>query len=239
MERWKLEPATDLGLAPSERMKSLRRESGLIGTGVHLAWWLAVKLYLRLFHRLRILGREHLPPRPPFVMVANHSSHLDALVLSAALPARLCNRAFPIAAGDTFFTSATVSAFAALAMNALPLWRKRTRMEHLETLRARLAGQGCVFILFPEGTRARDGVMAAFKPGLGSLVAGGAVPVVPCYIDGAFQAFPPQAKLPRPAALTVRIGPPLDFAALANDKRAWAEIAAETEAAVRRLQSRS
>ncbi len=235
MESWKLKPAADLGLSSRERLKSLRRESGLIGAGLHLAWWALVKLYLRLFHRLSITGREHLPQAPPFVMVANHSSHLDALVLSAALPARLCNRAFPIAAGDHFFTSAPVSAFAAVAMNALPLWRKRTRMEHLEALRARLVEQGCVYILFPEGTRARDGVMIAFKPGLGSVVAASDVPVVPCYIDGAFDAFPAQAKWPRPAPVTVRIGLPLVFAELANDKRAWAEIAARTEAAVREL----
>ena len=69
MERWKLDPAADLGLSSRERLKSLERESGLIGAGLHFVWWLAVKLYLRLFHRLRIVGREQLPPAPPFALV--------------------------------------------------------------------------------------------------------------------------------------------------------------------------
>jgi 1-acyl-sn-glycerol-3-phosphate acyltransferase len=175
------------------------------------------------------------PAAPPYILVANHTSHLDTVSLAAALPARLCNRCFPIAAGDTFFTGLPVSAFAALAINALPLWRKNPQPADLATLRDRIASQACIYILFPEGTRARDGVMARFRPGIGRLVAGTPVPVVPCHIAGAFETLPARRKLPRPGRITISIGAPLVFAAVGDSKPGWLEIAATTEAAVRRL----
>src|SRR4051794_5880668 len=103
MDTWKLEPARDLGLPMRERWRSLRRESGLVEAGFQAAWWALVHGYLSAGHRLRFLGRENLPAEPPFVLIANHVSHLDALVLTCSLNWRLRDRAFPIAAGDTFF----------------------------------------------------------------------------------------------------------------------------------------
>ena len=90
-------------------------------------------------------------------------------------------------------------------------------------------------MLFPEGTRTRTGEMGPFKRGIGSLVASTLVPVVPCYIEGAFRAFPPDARLPRPRKLTLTVGAPLRFPAVANDKEGWTEIAGKIEAAVRAL----
>ena len=49
--------------------------------------------------------------------------------------------------------------------------------------------QACGYILFPEGTRSRDGVIKEFKCGLGMLVAGTDVPVIPCYLQGTFKAL--------------------------------------------------
>src|SRR5947209_8620421 len=113
MNDWKLDPAHDLGLPLRERLRSVRRESGLLQTAGHLAWWTLVQLYLRVAHRLRAHGQEHLPARGPFVMVANHASHLDALVLASRLSWRMRDRIYPIAAGDTFFNTPVAAAFAA------------------------------------------------------------------------------------------------------------------------------
>src|SRR2546423_1144054 len=111
MENWKLEPARDLGLPPGQRLRSLRRESGLVETAAHVAWWALVRGYLAACHRLVIEGRHHLPEKPPFVLVANHASHFDALVLASPFPWRLRDRVFPIAAGDVFFETPVRSAF--------------------------------------------------------------------------------------------------------------------------------
>lgn len=238
MDPWRFRPAGDLGLPWRARLHSLRRETGLLGLAGRYLWRAFVRSYFALWHRLRIEGRENLPREGPFVLIANHTSHLDALALSICLRARDAERLFPLASGDTFFASAGSSAFAAIALNALPIWRRRTRPEHLAILRERLLMQGCIYILFPEGTRSRNGEISEFKAGLGCLVAGTSVPIVPCHIRGAFAAFPPMAKAPRPRSVSIRIGAPLLFGELENDRAGWRSVAAAAEATVRGLASR-
>ncbi len=102
MEDWQFEPAHDLGISPIARLRSLRRESGLVSTTMHISWWALVRSYLRVWHRLQIVGAEYLPAKPPFVMIANHTSHLDAMVLAAPFSWRIRDRVYPIAASDTF-----------------------------------------------------------------------------------------------------------------------------------------
>jgi 1-acyl-sn-glycerol-3-phosphate acyltransferase len=231
---FKLRPARDLGLSPGARLRSLSREPGLVGLSVQAAWRGCVRTYLRVAHGLRVAGAEHLPP-PPFVLVANHTSHLDALALMAALRGQAARRAHALAAEEVFFGSTAGAAFAAYALSALPVRRGRTGRQALATLRARLEEDALVFVLFPEGTRARDGVMAAFQPGVGALVCGTAVPVVPAAIGGAFACWPAARRWPRPGPLSVRIGPPVVCADLADTPRDWVVAAARAEAAVRAL----
>jgi len=237
VDEWRYEPARDLGLTPRDSFRSVRRERGLLSLAASLAWMLITRAWLRLYHRLEVRGREHLPAAPPFLVVANHSSHLDAPALAAALPLHLALRAFPVAAGDTFFESRATAAFASLMMNALPIWRRNCGPHALGELRQRLLGEPCVFILFPEGTRSRTGAMGAFKPGIGRLVCGAPtpVPVVPCHLDGAFAALPPHARYPRPRKLTLRIGPPIVMDDLPDRREGWERITHAAEAAVRAL----
>lgn len=232
---WTYQPAQDLGLSPGERVKSVRRESGLLSTMTHSLWWAAVRGYLRVAHRLSIEGREHLPTRLPFVMIGNHASHLDVLIMAAPLPLSLRDHIFPVAAGDTFFDSPAIGLFAALCLNALPLWRKRAGLHALADLRSRLVDEPCGYVLFPEGTRSRDGKLGPFKPGLGMLVAETNVPVVPCRLVGAFEAMPPHARLPRWRKIRMCIGPALSFAETPNTRDGWEVIAQATRSAVASL----
>ncbi len=80
-EDWKYDPAHDLGLTPTERRRSLHREAGLTGLAANLFWRCLTQCYMTAAHRLSIEGRENLPAKPPYVLVANHSSHLDAVML--------------------------------------------------------------------------------------------------------------------------------------------------------------
>jgi len=235
MEPWTFKPASDIELSPVESARSLRRESGLVSTIGHLTWQLTTKAFFKLYHRLSVEVECSIPTQPPFVMIANHTSHLDAVLLAAALPCRLCDCVFPVAAGDVFFNTPAMSLFAATLLNALPMWRKNCGAHALDELKKRLIEEPCGLILFPEGTRSRDGTLGPFKSGLGMLTAGTAVPVIPCHLSGAFQAFPPAARLPRPWRIRLKIGQPLVFNSVPNRRDGWDQIVNISREAVRQL----
>jgi 1-acyl-sn-glycerol-3-phosphate acyltransferase len=239
MEDWKHEPARDHGLTHRESFSSLKREDGLPSLACHAAWWSLVRAYLAVAHRLEIIGRTNLPAKRPFVLVANHSSHLDVMVMASMLPMRLRAVALPVAAGDTFFSSPRKSAFSALALNALPLWRKSGGVHAIQELRRRALSDPCIMVIFPEGTRTRTGEMAQFKPGIGMIVAGTSAPIVPCYLKGCFESMPPDRGFPRFGKVSVRIGEPLTFEGVANGREGWFEIARRVEQAVVRLRELS
>ena len=235
MEPWNLEPAHDTGLTPSERFRSVRRESGLLESLTHHACFSLIRSYFAIAHRLTIVGREKLPMHGPFVLAANHCSHLDALALGAALTPRHRERAFPIAAGDVFFQTKATSTFSAIMLNALPMWRKNCGPHALADLRLKLQEERAIFIIFPEGGRSRNGSMMPFKHGLGMLVAETNVPVVPCGLIGTFEALPPERNIPRPVAIKLTIGDPVQFPLTANDRTGWSEVARSVESRVRDL----
>jgi 1-acyl-sn-glycerol-3-phosphate acyltransferase len=194
-----------------------------------------LRTYFAIAHRLKITGREKLPANGPFVLVANHCSHLDALALGAALTPRHRERAFPIAAGDVFFQTTVISTFSAIVLNALPMWRKNCGPHALADLRGKLQEERAIFIIFPEGGRSRSGSMMPFKHGLGMLVAQTNVPVVPCGLVGTFEALPPNRKIPRPVKIKLIIEEPLNFAVTPNNREGWLQIAQGLESRVRDL----
>jgi 1-acyl-sn-glycerol-3-phosphate acyltransferase len=77
--------------------------------------------------------------------------------------------------------------------------------------------------------------MKSFKAGLGMLIAGTSVPVVPCYLSGCFEALRPETKWPRRLPISLNIGAPMCFADVGEDREGWVHIAKATEAAVKRL----
>jgi len=237
MEPWQLQPARDTGLTPAERFRSVRRESGMLESFAHHVCFSLLRSYFAIAHRLTITGRDNVPAHGPFVLVANHGSHLDALALGAALTLRHRERVFPIAAGDVFFQTTAVSVFSAIMLNALPMWRKNCGPHVLAELRRKLQEEKAIFIIFPEGGRTRTGLMMPFKHGLGMLVAETDVPVVPCGLVGTFEALPPNRRMPRPVKIRLTIGAPLEFAATANNREGWSRIAQNVESSVRRLVS--
>ena len=226
MEPWSFKKAKDLGLSTTERLRSVQRENGLLETGFQMAWLGFGYLWMSAWHRLEVRGRENLPLETPYVLVANHASHLDALVLSNVVPVGFRTRVVPIAAADVFFEKNALAAFAALCANALPIWRRRriSGAHGLVELRERLLVDRFIYVLFPEGTRTRSGDLQPFKSGLGVLVAGTHVPVVPCRLAGSFEAAPPGAHFPRPRKIIVDVGRPLSFGNVSNDHAGWLTI---------------
>ena len=194
-----------------------------------------MRAWLRTYHRLHIAGRENLPADGSFVMISNHSSHLDGLCMLAALPLERLDRAYPAAADDYFFVSVPRIAASAILINAMPFGRRDRLRQSIDTARRLLRQRGNVLILFPEGTRSASGEMGEFRPGVGSVVAGLDVPVVPCAIRGAHDAMPKHAIIPWPRKICLTIGRPRNYAAAGRGKDAARHVSRELHEAVREL----
>lgn len=233
MESWEYKPTEDFEKTPVEKLRVFPRQPDMAVYAMRLVVHVLLRAWLCVWHRYRVRGREHLPEDRPFVMVANHASHLDALCLLSALPLRAIQRTYPAAAKDYFFTSLPRVAFSAIVVNAMPFDRRENPRDSLAVCRQLLETPGHALILFPEGTRSPTGELAPFKPGIGFLTAGTNIPVVPCYLEGAWRAWPKGAWFPRPRKLELEIGPPLEFDHLPADKEGAKRVAALLEEAVR------
>jgi 1-acyl-sn-glycerol-3-phosphate acyltransferase len=172
------------------------------------------------------------------VIVANHCSHLDTLCLLAALPLRKLHRAFPAAAADYFFQSVPRIWLAAVVVNALPFSRQTHVRQSLSLCGELLANPGNILIIFPEGTRSQTGETRDFKSGVGALVAGRDVNVLPCYLEGAFAAWPKGRRLPRPKKVRLIVGAPRNYRSHTSEKPEIGAIASELCDAVKELRER-
>ncbi len=136
-----------------------------------------------------VLGRENLAGLTgPFVMVSNHSSHLDAPLLMGSLPPKLSRYVAAGAAADYFFDVWWRKGLTALFFNAFPV--DRTGLRGKRGMATSLLDDGVPLLLFPEGTRSRTGEMGNFKPGAAALCISRDVPCVPVGIGGGCGALP-------------------------------------------------
>lgn len=231
-KEWRYRPVTGLDAPLKSRLGSFRRRPEMWTYLLRsLSQWVT-RLVLKHYHRLEIHGTEHLPKDASFVLVANHVSHLDALCLGAATPWSMRHRVFAAAASDYFFSRTVTAAGAVVGVNALPFDRQGGGEESLNSCRDLLTERNpSALIIFPEGTRAADGQLGRFRSGIGRLVAGTDIPVVPCHLSGAHGAWPKGSRWPRPGKLLLRIGRPETCSVDGNDFEA-------VQAFVGRLRSR-
>lgn len=223
---------------PTPKPTPFPKRAGVLSLALNAAAMAISRTILVLYHRYTVQGREHLPKNTPFVMVANHTSHLDHLCLRNALPLAIRVRTHPLAAGDIFFTSFLRAAVSTHIINALPIWRRKITPHAMLELRNLLAAGQCGIVMFPEGQRSEDGEPGRFKAGIGMLVAGTPIPVIPAWIDGAGgprSALQKFRWFPRPRKITVRFGPSLTFANTTNDREGWDAVIEGVEHGVKAL----
>jgi 1-acyl-sn-glycerol-3-phosphate acyltransferase/long-chain acyl-CoA synthetase len=102
-----------------------------------------------------------------------------------------------------------------------------------------LQNSGNILLIFPEGTRSTTGEIGEFRPGISLLLAGNELPVVPCYLDGAFRAWPKGAWFPRPRKLRLLIGQPRNYSNLKRGKETAEVICSDLREAVLALAQRN
>jgi 1-acyl-sn-glycerol-3-phosphate acyltransferase len=173
-----------------------------------------------VFH-VRVSGRQHEPLEGGVLVLANHQSHFDPVLVGLA-----CRRRMNYLARETLFRFAPLR-WLMQSLDAIPIDREGLGFGGLKETLRRLK-QGEMVLIFPEGTRTRDGQIAPLKPGFCAVARRGAVRLLPVAIDGAFDAWPRSAVLPRRAVIHIVLGKPLepDEVRSLSDEQLQAAVAA-------------
>ena len=162
----------------------------------------------RVFTGADIVGREKLPLKGPAILVANHSSHVDTVLLLTIYPSKALDRVRPAAAADYFLRGRLMSWFSRNILAIVPVARDRAGSgeDVLAPAREALAA-GDIVLIVPEGTRGDGEELTKLKSGVARLAADFPdAPVVPIWLQGAGRVLPKGAHVPVPLNCTVLIG---------------------------------
>lgn len=172
-----------------------------------------------LIYGVRVIGRENWPTDGGGLICANHQSMFDPPLVGLT-----CERRMNYLARDTLFRIPILAPLMRF-LDAIPIDREGMSLSGIkETLRRLKSGE--LVLIFPEGTRTRDGEMGPLKPGFISLARRSGVPLIPVGLDGAYQAWPRTARFPRLGRIAVVIGKPIhpEQVATASDDELLAEL---------------
>jgi 1-acyl-sn-glycerol-3-phosphate acyltransferase len=191
-----------------------------------------------LYHRWRVYHPERVPTEGGFILASNHASFFDPPLIGSA-----CPRDISYLARESLFRFPVVG-HVMRGVNALPVDRDGGGGAGLKAILNRLHAGGGI-ILFPEGTRTRDGRLQPARSGIGLTVIKSHTPVLPVRIFGSFEAFNRSMRFPRPHPIVVKFGRPLPFAELRAEatscskprlKAIYQQVADELMAAIARLE---
>ncbi|MDR1744164.1 MAG: 1-acyl-sn-glycerol-3-phosphate acyltransferase [Planctomycetota bacterium] len=177
----------------------------------YLFFALIVKPFAHVVLGISVRNPQNLPRSGPAILVANHNSHMDTLVLMCLFSASQVLKVNPVAAQDYFFNTRFRSFAFRTLLGAIAIKRRGTggaREDVFAEMRQSLK-DGHILIIYPEGTRSMDGEMREFKTGVAHLAwANPDVPVVPIFINGPDRIMPKYDSLPVPFICDVHIGKP-------------------------------
>ncbi len=191
-------------------------------------WYDYLHVTLRLaaagLFRVRCSGRENEPAEGGGLVLSNHQSLFDPVLVGLTL-----NRRLNYLARESLFNFGPFG-WLINSLDAIPIDREGLGLAGLkETLRRVKRGE--LVLIFPEGTRSHDGEVSPLKPGFSALAKRARVPLVPVGIDGAYQAWPRDRLLPSLSTIYVHVGEPIPAEeAQAADER---ELVVEVERRIR------
>ena len=177
----------------------------------------AMGLLLAFVARLITGAQGHWKGCPPKaeqrIYFANHQSHLDWVLIWAALPRELRASTRPIAARDYWTSGRFKHWITREVFNAVYVSRTRTDdQDPLEPLVEALRN-GDSLVIFPEGTRSNKGAPQPFKSGLYHLATQfPQVQLIPAWIDNVQRVMPKGEVVPVPILCTVTFGAPINLA---------------------------
>jgi 1-acyl-sn-glycerol-3-phosphate acyltransferase len=205
---------------------------------VYFIGWSFYRLLYSTYFRWRVYNPERVPLEGPVILASNHESFLDPPLVGAAL-----KRPINYLARENLF-SVPILGWALHRVNAVPVDREGGGAKGLKAILGRLLEGGGI-ILFPEGTRTRDGRLQPARSGIGLTVIKSQCPVIPVRVFGTYEAYGRHMRVPLPHRIGVKFGKPLDFTALRQEalycskirlKAIYQQVADEIMTAISKLE---
>jgi 1-acyl-sn-glycerol-3-phosphate acyltransferase len=182
------------------------------------AWYAVLQrltqLVAVLAYRVRCSGIHNLPAAGGVLVVSNHQSHFDPPLVGLA-----SHRRMNYLARSSLFTFPPFR-WLINSLDAIPIERDGIGLGGIKESLRRLK-RGEIVVMFPEGTRTRDGQIGEFRPGFATLAVRSGAAIMPVAIEGAFDAWPRRLKFPRLGNIHVHYGAPLlpaDIAKLSDEE---------------------
>ena len=205
---------------------------------VYFLGWCFFRAVYATYFRWRVFNPERVPLTGPVILASNHASFLDPPLVGAGV-----KRGINYLARDTLFRFPLLG-WLLRHWNSVPVDREGGGAAGLRAILDRLLAGGAI-ILFPEGTRTRDGKLQPTRSGIGLTVIKSTAEVVPVRVFGTYEAYGRHMKIPWPRPIAVKYGRPMDFSALraeakscskARLKQIYQEVADEIMAAIAKLE---
>ena len=179
---------------------------------VRFIWSIILKNWFYTFYiRLEVKGgdfSELYAKYKKLIIISNHASHLDATSIAASIPRSRWLDLYMAAAKDYFFSNFLFTFFSQHCLGAIPIDRKDRKGEAVQLIITLLSQlERMWLIIFPEGTRTKDGKIQEFKRGISIFAQKTDTPILFLYIEGNSRLWPKGALFAKPGKLTIHIGP--------------------------------
>jgi 1-acyl-sn-glycerol-3-phosphate acyltransferase len=205
---------------------------------VYFLGWVCFRLAYRYYFGWRVYNPERVPLQGPVILASNHASFLDPPLVGAGL-----KRGINYLARESLFRFPGVG-WLLRRWQSVPVDREGGGAKGLKAILDRLLAGGAI-ILFPEGTRTRDGNLQPARSGIGLTVIKSQAAVVPVRVFGTFEAYGRHVRFPRPRRVMVKYGRPMHFQELRAEaktcskqrlKEIYQQVADEVMAEIAKLE---
>ncbi len=186
------------------------RNIDLVSIFFRFAWAIYLKVVFNTYLHLRVHGswKTMYKQYPKLLIISNHSSHLDAVSIAASIPAVYWIQLYIAAAKDYFFSNPFFTFFSQHCLGAIPIDRKDKKGEAINLIVTLLTSlERMWLILFPEGTRSKDGKIHEFKRGVSMFSEKTQTPILFLYVDGNNRLWPKGQLWAKPGFLDIYLGP--------------------------------
>jgi 1-acyl-sn-glycerol-3-phosphate acyltransferase len=169
------------------------------------------RIWTTRYFDLKTYGARNIPPTGGVLIVSNHQSYLDPIILAVQLRRPMSFLARATLFKNPFFRWLITN------LNAIPVRRGEGDVGAVKETIRRLE-EGHMLALFPEGTRSLDGEMKPLEAGVALVIRRADAAVVPAVVDGSFDAWPRGKKLPQSHPVRVLYGTPINVKGLKGNQ---------------------